>query len=67
MNLTWPTLFSLVFLLWIYSATEKVRMLLHEASLGTIACLLLRGTIARPATSKSWTFEAQSYRNQAPR
>ena len=36
MKLTWPRSHSLVIVHLIYSATKKVRMILHDAILGTI-------------------------------
>ena len=53
-EMTWPRSHSLVILLLIYSATKKVRVILHEAPLGTIvhgAYLLLCGTITISVTS----------------
>ena len=51
MKLTWPRSHSLVILLLIYSAIKKVRMLLHEAPLGTFVhgvSFSWCGTVATP-------------------
>ena len=54
LKLTWPRSHCLVTLLLIYSATKKVRLILHDVSSGTNCpwnFFILCGTIATPVAS----------------
>ena len=59
MTLTWLGSHSLVILLLFYSATKKVRLILHDDTLGAIVrgmYLSWCGAIATPVTSRYLNF-----------